>query len=504
VSSTRYALLISSSMFGELVDEVSIPSGRGVQVGNSPTVVTPVPKGAPYVCKVRWISSSTVRVTDGRGDVHLLGPEQEMNIRIGPLDVVLMLNAHAPLLRVEAWSWKGSLGWLCVVLMVSMLSSQSTILYENRCEWFAINAEMWVALRCPIQTQVTESGGISDDYLAEYMARLLRKDFDGSEEGKFQPQKPRPVQPKLDESFFLPAGSKGPITDFGGAEDVGPEPIRAPPAEEKVASKKAPEETPVTPVESGTPMEETEPAEAPKSDGITDSEEAVDENAEDVPVEEEEGWGIPDWYDASAVRSERFETEYMKAVAKQQLEIDPDSAEALSILAYYQYLAEDFDEAFETYDKYIRLFPDETSGYNNKALVHKRKQEYAEEERLYRVALALQPLDVTAMNNLAVCLAHQGRYEEALSVMQQLEELDPGEPYADLHRAKIYADMGDEATAYRYLEQSLQGMKELDTLHHIEFRQDIRVDPSFRSMRETQRFHALLVRYYGDDAPIQE
>ena len=122
MSSTRYALLVSSSMFGEMVDEVSVPSGRGVQIGNSPVLAAPVPKGAPYVCQVRWLTSSSVRVTDGRGDVHMLRPEQEMNIRIGPLDVTLMLNAHAPLLRVEAWSWKGSLGWLCVVLMVSMLN----------------------------------------------------------------------------------------------------------------------------------------------------------------------------------------------------------------------------------------------------------------------------------------------------------------------------------------------------------------------------------------------
>lgn len=504
MSSTRYALLISSSLFGELVDEVSVPSGRGVQVGNSPTLTTPVPEGVPFVCRVQWVSGSKVRVVDGRGETYLLNPDQDMSIRIGPLEVRLSLNARLPLLRLEAWSWKGSLGWLCVVLLMTIVSSQSTILYENRCEWFAINTDLWMALRCPVQTKVEESGRISDDYLAEYMARLLRKDFAGEKDGQFQPRKPQPVRPKLDESFFLPAGSKGPITEMGGAEDVGPEPIRAPPAEEKVAAKKTPEDTSVEPVESGTPMEEKDGTELPTSDGVTDSEEAQEEKAVEVPVEEAEGWGVPDWYDASDVSAERLETEFMKAMAKKQLEIDPDSAEALSVLAYYQYLAQDFDQALATYDKYIRLFPDETAGFNNKALIHKRRQEYVEEERLYRVALALQPLDVTAMNNLAVCLAHQGRYEEALSIMQQLEELDPGEPYADLHRAKIYADMGDEATAYRYLEQSLQGMRELDTLHHIEFRQDIRLDPSFRVMRESQRFHSLLVRYYGDDAPLQE
>jgi hypothetical protein len=41
-------------------------------------------------------------------------------------------------------------------------------------------------------------------------------------------------------------------------------------------------------------------------------------------------------------------------------------------------------------------------------------------------------------------------------------------------------------------------MKKLDTLHNIEFRQDIRLDPSFAKMRGEERFKKLLNRYYGD------
>jgi hypothetical protein len=64
--------------------------------------------------------------------------------------------------------------------------------------------------------------------------------------------------------------------------------------------------------------------------------------------------------------------------------------------------------------------------------------------------------------------------------------------------------MGNDDEALRYLEKALEGMKELDTLHHIEFRQDIRIDPSFEKLRQTHRFRAILVRYYGDDSPLQE
>ena len=57
-----------------------------------------------------------------------------------------------------------------------------------------------------------------------------------------------------------------------------------------------------------------------------------------------------------------------------------------------------------------------------------------------------------------------------------------------------------EEKAYRLLRRALDGVAALDTLHHIEFRQDIRIDPAFATMRKQRRFEHLLRRYYGDDA----
>ena len=88
--------------------------------------------------------------------------------------------------------------------------------------------------------------------------------------------------------------------------------------------------------------------------------------------------------------------------------------------------------------------------------------------------------------------------------MKRLETLDPDDDYADLHRAKIYAAMGNDETSMFYLQKSLEGMRALDTLHHIEFRQDIRLDPTFEALRKTVPFRDLLVRYYGKDTPMQE
>jgi tetratricopeptide (TPR) repeat protein len=132
--------------------------------------------------------------------------------------------------------------------------------------------------------------------------------------------------------------------------------------------------------------------------------------------------------------------------------------------------------------------------------VLKREGEYIEEEALYRRALELDPSDTHVLNNLAVCLAHQERFDEALVVMERLQTINPEDSYADLHRAKIYAAMGKDRKALRYLERALDEAPELDTLHHIEFRQDLRLDPVFTGLKRDRRFEQILRDAYGDEA----
>jgi tetratricopeptide (TPR) repeat protein len=563
---------VSASFHGQVVEERLAPSGQPVRIGDDSRLALPLPAGLPWLARVVWSGPKRCVVEDGHGRQHVLEPDDEVVLEAGPVTLKLFLAEQFPIRRAEGWSLQASLAWFTVVLMATVLSMQGGWWQnpENHCPWAVSvlptipdvaepllwvvgpvlalalvgavvlrqawrEAPSWVgaclALMVPLVYTVSgaeyrsgeevlassfyyclpeeqQDNGIGGALSAEYLARLLKEDYDGEEDGQLEHQRDKVVD-KV-ERMYLPAGNKGPVTEMGGAADTSRDPVRTPASEEIPLPKQArDEQVPLYAKDVGEPVPEEElPEEQEEQDGLAEldvpEEPDADEEALDLPAEEEEGWGVQDWYDDQDAAVEALEIEYMIRAARGRLKIDPNDPAALSILSYYQYLAADYDDAIATYDKYIELYPDDAAGYNNKALVYKRRGDYAKEEALYRVALALEPLDFTAMNNLAVNLAHQGRFDEALAVMEQLEALDPGDPYADLHRAKVHAEMGNDDEALRYLEKALEGMKELDTLHHIEFRQDIRIDPSFEKLRQTHRFRAILVRYYGDDSPLQE
>ncbi|MBX2801156.1 MAG: tetratricopeptide repeat protein [Myxococcales bacterium] len=510
MAQTTYALYASASFHGEVVEEGFVRTGEPLQIGNSPTLAVPVPEGCPYVARVLWNGPASCTVRDGLGNLHELGPDSDITIELGPVSLHLYMVEQFRIRRAQPISTTLSLAWLAVVLMSTLLTMQATWANEHFC--FAVTTILPERVSQERFSYCYDSSADSiagSFFSAEYLARLLKEDYEGEDQGVVELEIDRPdAERELTNDVYLPAGDEGPITEMGGAEEVSPEPVRSVDDEDIPLPQRSQEEE-VPLFMEGSEAQVAEAEETDEQDGIADGfDEVVPEEEQDLsadpPSEEEEGWGVQDWYDERDAQMEELEIELMLRMAQHRLRIDPNDPGALSILSYYQYLAEDFDAALDTYDRIIELMPDNPAGYNNKALVYKRRGKYDEEEQLYRVALTYQPMDVTAMNNLAVNLAHQGRFEEALAVMQQLETLDPEDPYADLHRSKIYAEMGEEDQALVYLRKALEGMARLDTLHHIEFRQDIRVDPSFAKLRGSERFRSILLEFYGDDSPLQD
>ncbi len=335
----------------------------------------------------------------------------------------------------------------------------------------------------------------------ELIARLLEEDFEGVEDGYLPEARERPVSEFQINSFYLPAGDVGDSEDLGGAEVVAEriEHAHAPAQHLSQPLPPAPTVADLGVLDEAAPAPELPDVSQPQSFGHELDGLAQDHREQEQRLAaDKEGWGYKDHDGAMEAHKEAIRIRSEIRLAQAQLKIDPDDAWALQHLAYYQYLAEDYDEAERTHERFVELYPDSPAGYNNLALVYKRRGDYQREEGYYRLALELSPEDAHALNNLAVNLAHQERYDEALAIMDRVGRIEPGEPYADLHRAKILAAMGRHDLALKHLELALAGVAELDTLHTIEFRQDIRVDPAFDPLREEPAFEAILVRYYGE------
>jgi tetratricopeptide (TPR) repeat protein len=497
------ALRASARFHGLVIEETFSRTGTAVEIGPHGALHVPAPEGQTFVARARWKTAGRVEVTDASGNVYGVTADSPARIAAGPVELELTLVPQFFMPRFGALSWGMSLGWLAV-LTVATTGVESAGVARDVANTYECAFLGKVAGYSPIFAATFErdcvdhsaaGAGFPGGYTAEYIARLLKEDYAGADQGLVNPTI---GEGKESDSYYLPAGDKGPITEMGGAANVAPDPVR---------SRGTGEDLPTIDVIEA-PLESAEgkvadPAKANRlaADGSADAEEGEDG---DKPAEEKQGWGVPDWYDAEDSQQDHDDIDEMLRYAKDRLKIDPQDTGALSVLSYYQYLAEDFPDALTTYDKIIDLEPESSAGYNNKALVYKRQGRYEEEEALYRVALALEPEDTTALNNLAVNLAHQHRFDEALAIMNKLEVVDPADPYADLHRAKIAAEQGQDDRSRMFLEKALSGMKKLDTLHHIEFRQDIRVDPSFEKLRHDPAFNAILVQYYGKDTPLQE
>lgn len=520
-----FAAHVTASLFDQVVAETSARFGQNLVLGGTDALGIPRPAGSPHMARLKWLGSDKLKVIDARGEAHIVSADRPIVLTEGPITVEVRLVRRFRLRRMPALAHlaTGAMSTMLLTILIGSFALVPATVDAARDTW----CETWLGevappnnipgvrsiIACPGGGGAVGSGGGSelsdnlyeDDLWAEYLERILKKEFDGDADGVVALRGDRQYGEQERHDVYMPAGDSNDSGPMGGAKEVGARPIRTESLQKpKQEKKKKPQPLAANP-DVGTPVDmplldpdefddETEDVAEVESDDEVD---AIEERTED-----REGWGVKDWYDQEAKERDTLENDIMQGYAKRILKIDPNDPEALAVLAYYQYLDEDLDGAEETYDKYIENNPDDAAGYNNKALVFKRRGDYETEEHLYRVALSLHPNDYTAMNNLAVNLGHQKRFDEALAIFDTLAQMQPDEPYTDLHRCKVYAEMGKDDMALQYLEKALAGMKVLGTQHAIEFRQDIRVDPSLERLRKTDAFRQLLWKYYGEDTPL--
>jgi hypothetical protein len=338
----------------------------------------------------------------------------------------------------------------------------------------------------------------------ELIARLLRQEFGGADRGQVSVAQ-RPEMARKAPSYFMPAGSTGPMEHMGGGKKAGPAVNRTSTSGPE-SSHQSRDNAIAQHFTPGEPLPKNQEFLTRRTWGTKSAHKLASKTHRSMSTAMEQfvGWGFRDWLDAAEIpASEKTGMEQRLEVAQQILRIDPDDPFSILTVGNYAYLSENYVLCREMYARYLKLYPGDAAGWNNLALTYKRTREYREEEDLYRLALVLEPENFFTKNNLAVNLAHQGRFSEANALMDDLRMHPHQRPYADLHMAKVAASQGKERRAYRFLKRALAEVQNLNTSHHIEFRQDIRVDPSFDRLRSQGKFRRLLFEAYGEDSPVE-
>jgi tetratricopeptide (TPR) repeat protein len=116
-----------------------------------------------------------------------------------------------------------------------------------------------------------------------------------------------------------------------------------------------------------------------------------------------------------------------------------------------------YDAAVAELDKAIQLKPNNAEAHAWLADVRERQHRPADAIEQYRIAIQQQPDFRVARLELAKDLLYAGRSREAIPVLlPTLQVEDQNTPVAMMFLVQAYVDMGDRATARKYLERAHQ------------------------------------------------
>jgi TolB-like protein/DNA-binding winged helix-turn-helix (wHTH) protein/Tfp pilus assembly protein PilF len=158
------------------------------------------------------------------------------------------------------------------------------------------------------------------------------------------------------------------------------------------------------------------------------------------------------------------------AAARKALELDPDSSEAHTALAYVLHHYDlDWEGAASEYHRALELSP-------HSAVAHLRYSEFLstlgrgdEAVAEVRQAQADAPLSLVISANVGRVLYHARRYDEAVAELQKLLLIAPDRAYARIHLAMAYEQKGDCAKAIEEMQTAVAqlGLGDGPGLAHI-------------------------------------
>jgi TolB-like protein/Tfp pilus assembly protein PilF len=144
--------------------------------------------------------------------------------------------------------------------------------------------------------------------------------------------------------------------------------------------------------------------------------------------------------------------------AKRALEnaqkLEPNSAEALLALGYYQYLVlRDYRLAKTTFGRVSKMLPGSSEVPRALALIARREGQWDQGIAYFEQALALDPRNVELLINGAWTYARLRQFPEALKLYDRALDMTPNDPEVMTEKASIYQAQGNLKEAAMFLTQ---------------------------------------------------
>jgi protein O-GlcNAc transferase len=143
-----------------------------------------------------------------------------------------------------------------------------------------------------------------------------------------------------------------------------------------------------------------------------------------------------------------------EAAVKKALAIDPDHAEARTLLGWIDSeIHGNFDAAIEEYTKVVGLRPNLPEAYNNLGVAEKRKGDLKRAAESFNKALELKPDYSAAVSNRGWVFAEQNQWSDARRDFERALTINPGDDGALYGLSQVLREERDYAGAQQALSQ---------------------------------------------------
>ena len=154
-------------------------------------------------------------------------------------------------------------------------------------------------------------------------------------------------------------------------------------------------------------------------------------------------------------------------VLDKAISLNAHNSEAWLMRARCSVLTGQVDKAIETYDSWARAIPSDSRPLLIMGELYDRKGNYQRAQEQYRKALASDPENPFAANNLAFSLLeHGGSPGEALTFAQRARRGDPNSDVTADTLGWAYCQTGDYRTGTKFLEEAVQKAPENPLYHY--------------------------------------